>query len=119
MNTNHKIIGSALAVLAASTAMIATSTTVGAHSPQRWDICPAADTVPLCEIVRPSNPSGSAGSKVAALRPVDGTAVWTGDTKDHPGYGPVNPADNATDWVDSIGVGCRRVPWPQLVACPE
>ena len=23
-----------------------------------------------------------------------------------------------TDWVDSIGEGCVRAPWPQIVACP-
>ena len=46
MNTNHKIISSAIAVFAAGTAMIAAPTAVGANSPQRWDICPAADTDP-------------------------------------------------------------------------
>ena len=74
MNTNHKIISSALAALAAGSAMIATSTAAGANSPQRWDICPAADTEPLCEIVRRPHQSVTDGSKVADLPAANGTA---------------------------------------------
>jgi hypothetical protein len=97
----------------------AMSSAVGADSPQRWDPCPAADTVPVCEIVRTPGRSGSDGSEVAVRpAPADRSAVWTGDAKDHPGYGPVNPPDIHTEWVGSVGVGCRRVPWPQVIACP-
>jgi hypothetical protein len=77
MNTNHKIIGTAIAVLAATTAMTAAPTAAGANSPQHWDICPAADTVPLCEIVRRPHQSGTDGSEAAHLPAANGTAERT------------------------------------------
>ena len=30
----------------------------------------------------------------------------------------VSVDSHPTDWVDSIGDGCVRAPWPQIVACP-
>ena len=32
--------------------------------------------------------------------------------------GDADDAGKAADWVDSIGINCRRVPWPEIVACP-
>ena len=110
MNTKHKI-GSWIVALAVGSAMTGTSATVGATSPQRWDSCPAIDTVPLCEIVRPPGRSGAAGSNVAYV-PVDADATTDAT-------GSANEAGRVTDWVESIGIGCRRVPWTEIVACPD
>jgi hypothetical protein len=109
MNTKRTI-GSWIAALAVGSAVMGTSAAVAANGPQRWDICPAIDTVPLCEIVRLPGRSGAAGSDVAYV-PVDADRIddSTGDAND---------AGKAADWVDSIGINCRRVPWPEIVACP-
>jgi hypothetical protein len=82
--------------------------------------CPAADTTPACEIVRrPHNPRSDGSQDERRPIPADSTDVRTGNTKDHPGYGPSTRQTTPTDWVDNIGIGCRRVPWPQIVACPD
>lgn len=111
MNTKRTVIGSWIAALAVGSAMTGTSATVGATGPQRWDICPAIDTVPRCEIVWSAGRSGAAGSHVTYV-PVDADA-----TTDATGH--ADEAGRITDWVDSIGIGCRRVPWSQIVACPD
>jgi hypothetical protein len=67
--------------------------------------CADADLLPACEPhhteaavdastsagrTRPLERGGSAGSQAARLpTAVEARAVWTGDAKDHPGYGPV------------------------------
>jgi hypothetical protein len=50
MKHNYPMVSTGLAVIAAGSALLATPTATSAHGPQRPDPCPAADTVPVCEI---------------------------------------------------------------------
>jgi hypothetical protein len=138
MTTTHHKIGTVIAALVTGTLAIFPALETNAanrptpahnrtprpavvHSSHLWqDPCPAVDTVPICDIAGSLDRSGSDGSKVAIRpAPAEANTVWIGDAKDHPGYGPVNPAATTSDWVDSIGLDCRRVPWPQIVECPD
>ena len=110
MKTKRNKLGSWIAALAVGSAMIGTSSAVDAAGPQRWDICPAIDTVPLCEIPRQPSRSGS-GSDVARV-PVD--ADRTADSTGHD-----NEAGTTNERVDSSGIDCLRVPRSQVVACPD
>jgi hypothetical protein len=73
-----------IAAVVGTAMLVVTPTTSSASSPEGWDICPAIDTQPICEIVHPRNQPGSDGTAVTN-RPTTGDAtIWTGDTKDHP-----------------------------------
>ena len=63
MNTNHKIISSALAALAAGSAMIAAPTAVGAHSPQRGTSVPQPTPSQLARSIGVRTRSGSDDSE--------------------------------------------------------
>jgi hypothetical protein len=140
MNTNRNKIGTGIATFLAGTVAIfptlaadadhgssadhnkrsKPSVLVGAANPKRWEPCPAVDTEPACEIVHLSSESSSHGSQVARdPDAADDSVVSIGDAKDRPGYEAVDSAYRTTDWVDDIGIGCRRVPWPRIVICPE
>jgi hypothetical protein len=110
MNTKRNKLSSWIAALAVGSAMIGTSAAVDAAGPQQWDVCPAIDTVPLCEIPRQPSRSGSAGTEVAHV-PVD--ADSTADSSGHD-----NEAGKANERVDSSS-NCLRVPRTQIVACPD
>jgi hypothetical protein len=85
-----------IAAVIGTAMLVVTPTTSSASSQEGWDICPAIDTQPICEIVHPRNQPGSDGTAVTN-RPTtdDATTIWTGDTKDHPDFGPVNRVDRA------------------------
>jgi hypothetical protein len=109
MNGSQRSSGAGFAVLLIGTlALFPALETDAAERPavdsaHRWrDPCPAADTVPICatDLRLDTASSGSDGTKVV---------VRAAPTK----------RDTAIDWVDSIGTGCRRVPWQEIVACPD
>jgi D-alanyl-D-alanine carboxypeptidase len=95
MNTNHHIIRTGVVAAATSLLLAAAPTAVGADDPQQWDPCRIIGTWPDCKSERHSDTSGTDGSHVAR-GPVraDSTTVPAGDAKDHPGHGPVDPADS-------------------------
>ena len=111
MNTKRNKLGSWIAALAVGSATIGTSATVDAAGPQHRDICPAIDTVPLCEIPRQPTRSGSAGSEVAHV-PIDTES--TADSTEQ-----ANQAGKTNQRPDSSGINCLRVPRTHLLACPD
>jgi hypothetical protein len=102
MNTQHKF-GAGITALAVGTVVIfpAVETAAAVHRAHRWrDPCPAVDDVPICgvdwQLTTPL--SGSDGTKVVALP---------------------TPTETSTASIDSIGLGCRGVPWLEVVSCPQ
>jgi hypothetical protein len=77
MKPNHQLISTGIAALAAATAMLATPTAASADSPQRSDPCPAADTVPECEIAYPSTHT----AETAAVEILLPDEPWAGLTR--------------------------------------
>jgi hypothetical protein len=122
MSTNHHVLSTAvaaIAVIGAGTAIVATPTAAGAREPGIREICPAVDTVPICDIVHQRNQSGTDGSEVARRpAPADNTTVWNLDTKDHPGYWPVDPADGTAHAIEVAGFDCAGRPSGPIVALP-
>jgi hypothetical protein len=106
--------------------MVAAPTAVSAHNAPRWVICPAADTVPSCEIIRAANQADGAGSAVTGRR------TATQDGSERPLQAPeggcrligephivVCPSGSSTDRADDVDGGCRLVGEPHIVACRE
>jgi hypothetical protein len=78
MKPNHQLISTGIAAaLAAGSAMLATPTAASAHSPQRSDPCPAADTVPVCEI----NQQSTQAPDTAAVEILSPDEPWAGLTR--------------------------------------
>jgi hypothetical protein len=75
------------AIVAGSTLTAATA--AAAEGPHGWDICPAVDTEPLCQIVGGANSSGTVS-----------------DTQPH------------VREVDRLRSNCGQVAWQHVVACP-
>ena len=86
-------------------------------------VCPAVDLVPegLPPAGSDSSSAENGSGDLPGHRPVvTSDSEWTGDAKDHPGYGPVDTIDRATDWIDDINN--RHHPswsWHRIKACPE
>jgi hypothetical protein len=75
---------------------------------------PAAGRLPAAD----GPPAPAAGRLPAADGPpAPAAAIWTGDTEDHPGYGPANPA-SSSGGIDVTDFGCLVRPWHPFIACP-
>jgi hypothetical protein len=129
---NRPKTGTAIAAVVAGTVALFPALEAGAagrlavaHSVHRWrDPCPAVDGEPICntEWRLDDSSSGSAGTKVVvrtAPTEIPPLERATPPNIYDPDYGPVAHVDDTTDWIDGIGTDCRRVPWPEIVACPE
>jgi hypothetical protein len=115
-SSTYSRVGAGVAAVIAGGLLIGAPAPVGAASLQASPSCPAIDTEPLCELRVSADDAAGSGVDVA-LVPNRDTATWTGDAKDHPGYGPVDPGDSTSELVDDIGAGCARQPGP-VIACP-
>jgi hypothetical protein len=82
---NTITIGFGVAALTAAALTISSPAAAAANSPAPTRIpCAAVDIDPACDVPRVSSVRTT---EQEALR----TPVWTGDAKDHPGYGQVTP----------------------------
>ena len=73
-------------------------------------LCPAADDVPQCNLHRASE-TVTPDASATALR--QATLPWTGDAKDHPGYGPVNSPAAASGGGGGTLSPARMTPSPR------
>jgi hypothetical protein len=83
---------------------------------------PAADGPPAPAAARLPAADGPPAPAAARLPAADGppapaAAIWTGDTEDHPGYGPADPA-SSSGGIDVTDFGCLVRPWHPFIACP-
>jgi hypothetical protein len=98
MDINHRKIAAGIAALIVGT--LALNPAVDAYHSSLP--CPAADDVPVCEILQDRSDSDGAG-RAPSHPPLDTTDVGGGDAKD----------------IGPIGNSCLRVLRTRIVACPD
>jgi TRAP-type C4-dicarboxylate transport system substrate-binding protein len=89
MDINRRTISTAItaiAIIGTTTAIIATPATADTQGPHNREICPAADTLPICDLAPQPNHSGADGSEVTRRpTPTDNTPISNSATADKSG----------------------------------